>query len=145
MTLRRSLLAAAALAGMLLAPSQGYAEAPKVLALITSPDPHVQAMAFVLLGQMRQQGASVEVMLCGTAGDLARKDPPAEPVLRPSGLSPAQMLGRLVQAGMKTEVCALYLPNAGIGPEGLAQGVTPAQPPEMARRMLAEGTKLMVF
>jgi predicted peroxiredoxin len=124
------------------------AEAPRaVVALVTSADAQVQGMAFVLLNQMRQQGVSVEVMLCGEAAHLARRAPPGPPAptLRPLGTTPAQMLSNLVQAGVRTEVCALYLPNAGVGAEALIEGVRPAAPPEMARRMLAEGTRVMPF
>lgn len=121
------------------------AETPRVLALITSGDTQTQGMAFVLLGQMRQQGATVEVMLCGPAADIARREPPAATPLRPMNATPAQMLRNMVAAGVRTEVCALYLPNAGIGPEALAEGVRPAAPPEMARRMLAEGTRVLPF
>jgi predicted peroxiredoxin len=120
---------------------------PRVLALVTSADPQVQGMAFVLLGQMRQQGMTVEVMLCGEAAHLARREPPgpAAPALRPSGATPAQMFANLVRAGARAEVCALYLPNAGVGPEALIEGVRAASPPEMARRMLAEHTRVLPF
>lgn len=134
------------LAGLALAPAV-RAETPRVLAIITSADPQAQGMAFVLLGQMRQQGATVEVMLCGAAGDLARREPPgtAAAALRPMNATPAQMLQTLVRAGMRTEVCALYLPNAGVGPEALIEGVRPAAPPEMARRMLEPATRVLPF
>jgi len=123
------------------------ADSPRVLALITSGDVQTQGMAFVLLGQMRQQGATVEVLLCGPAGDLALREPtgPAVTPLQPMNATPAQMLRNMVGAGVRAEVCALYLPNAGITPEGLAEGVRPAAPPEVAQRMLAEGTRVLPF
>lgn len=124
------------------APAQ---EAPRVLALVTSTEPQVQGMAFVLLNAMRQQGATVEVMLCGPAADLARREAPAGTQLRPSGATPAQMLQNLVKAGVRAEVCALYLPNAGVGPEALIDGVKPATPPDMARRMADRGTTVLPF
>ncbi len=140
-----ALLAAAALA----APAPATAQEPgrRVLALVTAAEPQSQGMAFVLLNQMRQQGATVEVMLCGPAGDLARRDPPGGPgpALRPSGATPKQMLEGLVKAGARTEVCALYLPNAGVGPEALVEGIRPAQPPEVARRMLDRATTVLPF
>jgi hypothetical protein len=122
-------------------------EAPRVLALITTAEPQVQGMAFVLLNAMRQQGATVEVMLCGPAADLARREPPgpAATPLRPMNATPAQMLAGIVRAGVRTEVCALYLPNAGVGPEALIEGVRPAQPPEMARRMTDRATTVLPF
>ncbi|NKE45333.1 hypothetical protein HB662_11145 [Roseomonas frigidaquae] len=141
----RNVLARAALM-LLAATSPGLAqEAPRILALVTTAEPQVQGMAFVLLGAMRQQGATVEVMLCGPAGDLARREAPATTPLRPMNATPAQMLAGLVRAGVRTEVCALYLPNAGVGPEALIEGVRPAQPPEMARRMTDRGTTVLPF
>lgn len=123
------------------------ADTPRVLALITSGDVQTQGMAFVLLNHMRRQGATVEVMLCGPAADMARREAPGPAVtpLRPMDVTPAQMLHSLIGVGVRAEVCALYLPNAGVGPEALIEGVRPAAPPEVARRMLAEGTRVMPF
>ncbi len=138
---------AAVAAASLAAATPAQADGQTVLALVTTPDPQVQGMAFVLLGQMRQQGATVEVMLCGAAADLARREPTGEAAtpLRPMNATPAQMLRTLVTAGVRTEVCALYLPNAGVGPEALIEGVRPAAPPEMARRMTAAGARVLPF
>ena len=151
-TMTRSTLARAALlllAGTTLAaaPPAAAQEAPRVLALITTAEPQVQGMAFVLLNAMRQQGATVEVMLCGPAADLARREPPgpAATPMRPMNATPAQMLAGIVRAGVRTEVCALYLPNAGVGPEALIEGVRPAQPPEVARRMTDRATTVLPF
>lgn len=143
----RSLAALALAAGLAVAPLARADAPPRVLALVTSVDPQVQGMAFVLLNQMRQQGVTVEVMLCGVAADLARREPPgpAAAPLRPMNATPAQMLQNLVQAGVRTEVCALYLPNAGVGPEALIEGVRPAAPPDMARRMLVAATRVLPF
>lgn len=127
-------------------PPVARAEQPRVLALVTAAEPQLQGMAFVLIEQMRRQGATVEVMLCGPAGDLARRDlAVAASPLRPIDVTPHQMLRGLVAAGVRTEVCALYLPNAGVGAEALVEGVRPAAPPEMARRMLEPGTRVLPF
>lgn len=138
--------AALALAALPAAPAQAQ-EPRRILAIVTAADPQAQAMAFVLLNAMRQQGAQVEVMLCGPAADLARREPPgaAPAALRPMNLTPKQMFENLVGAGVRAEVCALYLPNAGVGPEALIEGVRPAQPPEVARRMTAAGTTVLPF
>lgn len=143
---RRFRLAAAALALGTAAPAAAQAaDPPRVLALVTSADTQVQGMAFVLLTRMREQGATVEVMLCGAAADIARREPPAATPPRPMNATPAQMLQNMVRAGVRAEVCALYLPNAGLAPEALIEGVRPAAPPDMARRMLAEGTRVLPF
>lgn len=128
-------------------PPAAAQEPQRVLALVTTAEPQVQGMAFVLLNAMRAQGATVEVMLCGPAADLARREPPgpAATPLRPMNATPAQMLAGIVRAGVRTEVCALYLPNAGVGPEALIEGVRPAQPPEMARRLTERTTTVLPF
>ncbi len=145
-TLRRAALALLATTSVAISPA--FAQEPqRVLALVTTAEPQVQGMAFVLLNAMRTQGATVEVMLCGPAADLARRDPPgaAATALRPMNATPAQMLAGMVRAGVRTEVCALYLPNAGVGPEALIEGVRPAQPPEMARRLIDRATTVLPF
>jgi hypothetical protein len=151
-TMTRSTLARAALlllagSGLAIGGPAAAQEAPRVLALVTTAEPQVQGMAFVLLNAMRAQGATVEVMLCGPAADLARREPPgpAATPMRPMNATPAQMLAGIVRAGVRTEVCALYLPNAGVGPEALIEGVRPAQPPEMARRMTDRATTVLPF
>jgi hypothetical protein len=139
-----ALLASAAAA----APTQAAAQEPqRVLAVVTAAEPQLQGMAFVLINTMRAQGATVEVMLCGPAADLARREPPgpAAAPLRPIDATPAQMLAGIVRAGVRTEVCALYLPNAGVGPEALIEGVRAAQPPDMARRLLDRATVVLPF
>jgi predicted peroxiredoxin len=122
-------------------------QAPRAFAIVTAAEPQAQGMAFVLLNAMRQQGTTVEVMLCGAAADLARREPtaPAATPLRPMNATPKQMFENLVRAGVRAEVCALYLPNAGVGPEALIEGVRPAQPPEVARRLTAAGTTVLPF
>jgi predicted peroxiredoxin len=146
-TLRSAALALLAGAALVQGAPAVAQQAPRVLAIVTTAEPQAQGMAFVLLGAMRQQGTTVEVMLCGAAADLARREPTsaAATPLRPMNATPKQMLENLVRAGVRTEVCALYLPNAGVGPEALIEGVRPAQPPEVARRMTAGGTTVLPF
>ena len=145
-TLRRAALALLATTSVAITPALAQ-EPQRVLALVTTAEPQVQGMAFVLLNAMRTQGATVEVMLCGPAADLARREPPgpAATPMRPMNATPAQMLAGMVRAGVRTEVCALYLPNAGVGPEALIEGVRPAQPPEMARRLIDRATTVLPF
>ncbi len=144
--LRQAALAIFATTALAMTPAVGQ-EPQRVLALVTSTEPQVQGMAFVLLNAMRAQGATVEVMLCGPAADLVRREPPgpAATPLRPMNATPAQMLAGMVRTGVRTEVCALYLPNAGVGPEALIEGVRPAQPPEMARRLTDRATIVLPF
>lgn len=148
MTIRRTVTGLAtailALGCLVAAPVVARADQTRVLALVTAADPLLQGMAFVLIGQMRRQCATAEVTLCGPAGDLARRDlTVAAAPLRPIGVTPPQMLRELLGAGVRIEVRALDLPNAGVGPEALIEGIQPAAPPDMARRMLEPGTRVL--
>lgn len=78
-------------------------------------------------------------------GALAHTPATAQEAPRPMNATPKQMLEGIVRAGVRTKVCALYLPNAGVGPEALIEGVRPAQPPEMARRMTDRATTVLPF
>ena len=42
-------------------------------------------------------------------------------------------------------VYELGLPNARVGPEALIEGVRPAQPPEMPRRLIDRATAVLPF
>jgi intracellular sulfur oxidation DsrE/DsrF family protein len=97
---------------------------------VTSADNQAQGMAMVLATQMVEQKASVRILLCGPAGQLALKtyEPAA---LKPRNVTPKQMMAGLMKAGATVEVCALFLPNADRTPADLTDGVTVAKPPEV--------------
>ncbi|WP_321393102.1 hypothetical protein [Emcibacter sp.] len=117
---------------------------PSILTVITSPDTQTQGMAFVLSLQSVKQGATVRVLLCGPAGDLALKGA-AETRLKPKGMSPQMLMNNLMSQGVAVEVCALYLPNAGKTPVDLVDGIGVAKPPAIAAAMLAPDTRLFTF
>ena len=117
---------------------------PRLLVVVTSENPQVQGMAFVLSRQSRKQGAEVRVLLCGPGGDVALKGAP-QTVLKPRGATPQGMLAKLVAAGVTAEVCALYLPNKGKTAADLIDGVGVAKPPAIAAQMLAPDTRLFTF
>ena len=101
---------------------------------VTSSDNQAQGMAMVLAGQMAEQKASVRMLLCGPAGQLALKS--YEPAaLKPKNVTPKQMMEGLIKGGATVEVCALFLPNAGKTPADLIDGVAVAKPPEVAAFM----------
>jgi hypothetical protein len=111
---------------------------------VTSADNQAQGMAMVLATQMVEQKASVRILLCGPAGQLALKA--YEPaVLKPRNVTPKQMMAGLMKAGATVEVCALFLPNAERTPADLTEGVTVAKPPEVAAYMLKPGVKAFGF
>ncbi|MCG8359048.1 MAG: hypothetical protein MI920_26075 [Kiloniellales bacterium] len=143
--MRRMLLAAAltCLAALGLGPAVA-AEKPNLFVVVTSPEPQTQGMAMVLSIQALQQGARVDMLLCGPGGDIALKDAP-QTVLKPRGVTPQGMLTKLIGMGLKPQVCALYLPNNGMAPEDLIEGVGVAKPPAIAATILAEDTRLFTF
>jgi len=103
-----------------------------------------QGAALVLATQAVEQKAEVRVLLCDAAGDIAvvGKEMPA---LKPRNVTPQQMLQGLIQAGVKVEVCALYLPNTGRAPTDLLPGVTPAKPADVAAYLIKPGVRTLGF
>lgn len=116
----------------------------EVFVYLTSDSLQTQGMAMVLANQMQQQGASVSVLLCDGAGDMAIKQHESE-ALQPLNASPAQLMQRLMQGGASVEVCALYLPNKPATADALIEGVTAAKPPQIAGKMLDPAVKVFSF
>lgn len=143
-----SALVAAALAMAAAVPVSHAQEGQSdLVTVVTSVEPQTQLMAFVLTAQAREQGARVRVLLCGPGGDVGLRDAPASATApqEPQGVSPQALMLRLAGAGVPVEVCALYLPNKGVGPDALLEGVGTALPPDMAAFMLAPNTRLLTF
>ncbi|WP_306150548.1 MULTISPECIES: hypothetical protein [unclassified Roseibium] len=140
---------ATALAGsVLLALAPVKAEEPdKLVTILTAPEPQTQLMAMVLTMQSIQQDKSAQILLCGPAGDLALKDAPASATTgqAPKDMSPQGLMQKIMQAGGKVEVCAIYLPNKGAGSEALLDGISVAKPPAMAAAIMADNTRVMSF
>jgi hypothetical protein len=120
---------------------------PNLLTIITSDDPQTQLMALVLTNASMQKGSDVRILLCGPAGDIALREPPkpAMEPLKPRGMSPQGLMVRLMESGVTVEVCAIYLPNLGAGPEVLLEGVGTAMPPAIADAMLDPETRIFSF
>lgn len=141
-------LAAAAALAIGLATSPARAEDPaRLLTIVATPEPQTQLMAMILTMQAVQQGAEARVLLCGPGGDIALADAPesATAPQAPRDLSPQGMMRALMGEGVTVEVCAIYLPNAGIGQDALVEGVTVAAPPEVAGYMIGGTTRLLTF
>ena len=51
----------------------------------------------------------------------------------------------IMQKGGTVEVCAIYLPNKGLGSDALLNGVGQAKPPAMADKLLSANTTVMSF
>ncbi|MDR9393356.1 hypothetical protein [Roseovarius sp. SYSU LYC5161] len=144
--MRKTLTAAlVALAG-LTAPAAAE-DTQKLVTIVTSDNPQTQLMSMVLTMQSLQQGANTYTLLCGPGGDLALKDAPdgATAPQKPKGMSPQGLMQKIMAKGGKVEVCAIYLPNKGVGMDALLDGVGSAKPPAMAKRLLADNTRIMSF
>jgi len=141
-TLKTAIIAAAlALAGA------AQASGEKLVTVVTSAEPQTQLMAMVLTMQAVQKGAATRILLCGPAGDLGLADAPAAATAPqpPRGMSPQGLMQAIMKAGATVEVCAIYLPGKGAGPEVLLEGVGVAQPPEMAGAMLDDDARVWAF
>ena len=146
--MKRAVFGLALAAIACLAPAQGNAdEPPNLVTVLSAQEAQTQLMAMVLSMQARMQGAEVYILLCGPAGDLALADAPASATAPqpPRNMSPQGLMTKIMEAGGTVEVCAIYLPGLGAGPEVLLEGVGTAKPPEMAARLLADRTRILSF
>lgn len=141
------LLTALALSTFVSGTVASAADKPDLVTILSAGEPQTQLMSMVLTMQAVQQGSNAYILLCGPAGDLALNDAPASATApqEPRGMSPQGLMQRIMDAGATVEVCALYLPNKGVGPEALLDGVTAAQPPAMAARLLAPNARILSF
>lgn len=120
------------------------AHAQELFVSIHSAGAMAQGAGLVIASQALEQKAAVRVLLCDAAGDVAvvGKDMPA---LKPRNVTPQQMLQGLIKAGVKVEVCALYLPNSGRQASDLLPGVMAAKPAEVAAYLLKPGVQTLAF
>lgn len=145
----KKLIKSSVIALSLFAASVSHAKpAKKLVTIVTSPEAQTQLMAMVLTFHAVQQGAEADILLCGTAGDMALKDAP-EGVRAPQKLKDMNSQGLMSMILEKTsttaEVCAIYLPNADLQADALMNGVTAVNPEVMAARLLAHDTRIMSF
>jgi hypothetical protein len=142
------MLAAAVLA---LAAATGIARAEgpeRLVTVLTAPEPQTQLMAMVLTMQAAQQGVTPQILLCGPAADIALKDAPEGAIAPqpPKDMSPQGLMKAIMQQpGAKVEVCAIYLPGRGEGPEVLLDGVGVADPAAMAGAIVAPESRVMSY
>ena len=147
--MRKTLTALALAAAALIAPMAGKAqdEMPKLVTIVGTAEPQTQLMSMVLTMTSLKKGADTHILLCGPGGDIALKDAPesATAPQEPKGMSPQKLMKAIMANGGTVEVCAIYLPNLGAGPEVLIEGVGVAKPGPMADRLLGENTRIMSF
>ena len=120
---------------------------PDLVTILTAPEAETQLMAMVLTKQAMDQGAKAHILLCGPGGDVALQDAPASATApqEPRGMSPQGLMKVIMAEGGTVEVCAIYLPNKGTGPEVLIDQVGVAKPPAMAARLLTDDTRILSF
>lgn len=116
----------------------------KILITLTSAEQQTRGMAMVLGNMMQAKGAKVSILLCDSAGDMALKGQASEP-LKPMNDTPEKLMKKLMSGGAKIDVCALYLPNKGVGIDALLDGVGAAKPPVMAAALLDAETRVFNF
>ena len=120
----------------------------KLVTILTASEPQTQLMAMVLTMNAVAKGAEAKILLCGPAADIALRDASetATAGQPPKGASPQGLLRMMIEKnGVDTQVCAIYLPGKGAGPEVLIDGVTPAKPDAMAAELIAGDTTVMSF
>jgi len=133
------------LSGLLIAPTLGFAsKAENLMVIVTSGDSMTQLMAGVLANQSKKQGANVEMLFCGKAGDLVVKGS-EEIKFKPKGMSPQMLLKSFMASGGKVGVCPPYLPNVGKTQADLVDGVSVVKPPRVASRILDSNTKILSY
>jgi hypothetical protein len=137
--MKKSLIVAAALVS-----TTAAVHAEELFVNIHSGSAMAQGAGLVLAGQALEQKATVRVLLCDAAGDIALVGQEM-PTLKPRNVTPQQMLQGVIKAGAKVEVCALYLPNTGKQASDLIAGVTPARPADVAAHLLKPGVNTLAF
>lgn len=132
------------LAGLLAIPSLASEKSKNLMVVVTSEDSVTQLMAGVLATQAQKQGANVEMVFCGKAGDIVIKDS-KEVKLKPKGMSPQMLVKSLIKSGANVGICPPYLPNAGKTKADLIDGVKVAKPSKIAAKLLDEDTKILSY
>jgi hypothetical protein len=122
----------------------GAAQAEELFVNIHSGNAMAQGAGLAIATNALEQKATVRVLLCDAAGDIALVGQ-ALPKLKPRDVTTQQILQGVIKAGAKVEVCALYLPNTGKQATDLIPGVTPAKPAEVAAHLLKPGVNTLAF
>jgi hypothetical protein len=130
--------------GLPIAAAAHAADTSELFVNINSGRAMAQGAGLVLAGQALEQKASVRILLCDAAGDIAVVGKEG-PKLKPRDVTTQQMLQGVIKAGAKVEVCALYLPNTGRQASDLIPGVTPAKPADVAAHLLKATVNTLAF
>jgi len=140
----KKLVSSIVLAGLISVPAMAAEKAENLMVVLTSNDSVTQLMAGVLALQSKQQGANVEMLLCGKAANLVLKGS-EEVKLKPKGVSPQMLIKKLIGTGSKVGVCPPFLPNASKTKADLIDGVNVVKPPRIASSILDKNTKILSY
>lgn len=122
----------------------GAAQSQALFVNIHSDSAMAQGAGLVLAGAALEQKAKVRILLCDAAGHMAVADRP-DPQPKPGNVSVQQLLQGVIKAGARVEVCALYLLKTGLDATDLLEGVTRAQPADVAAHLLKPGVNTLAF
>lgn len=122
----------------------GAVHAEELFVNIHSGNAMAQGAGLAIATNALEQKATVRVLLCDAAGDIALVGKEL-PKLKPRDVTTQQILQGVIKAGAKVEVCALYLPNTGKQASDLIPGVTPAKPADVAAHLLKPGVSTLAF
>jgi len=140
----KKLVTGIVLAGVLSVSAMAAQKVDNLMVVVTSNDSVTQLMAGVLALQSKKQGANVDMLFCGKAGDLVIKGS-KEVKLKPKNMSPQMLVKKLIKLGATVEVCPPYLPNASKTKKDLISGVSVAKPPKVAAKILDTNTKILSY
>lgn len=110
-------------------------DAERALVILTSDSPQTQGMAMILANAMREQGTTLNILLCDAAGELAVEGYSSATELAPRGIKPEGLMQMMMNEGASVDVCAIYLPNSEYEEDDLRAGVGVATPGQMAEMM----------
>jgi len=124
----------------LLAPAALFADKKDLMVIVTTDDGVTQGMALTLSVLSKEQGANVDVLYCGKAGDLVIKAPEdkAPPMQK-------WVINELIKKGTPVEICPPYLRANGKTKEDLIDGVKVATPKMVAKKLIDKNTQILSY
>lgn len=142
--LKTSLLSLLLLTLLIPVNSDAQSSEKELFLFLTTSDAETQMMALVLATQSVNQNVPVRILLCSGAGELAIAGTDS-PSFEPSGRSPKQLLAGLLDRGVRTDVCGIFLPNRDYSDLDLIDGVGIASPPDVAAHMKNPDIRFFTF
>jgi len=124
----------------LLAPLALFADKKDLMVIVTTGDGVTQTMSIVLSSLAKEEGAKVNVLFCGKAGDLVVKS-------SKNSTPPMQkwVISELIEKGIPVEICPPYLKSNGKTKENLIKGVKVAKPKMVAKKLIDKNTQILSY